>query len=179
MKTKLLTVGLLFIALNVAHAGSLYRWKDKDGKVHYGDKPAEDAVAAEQKKFTTQSATGEDEMPYGIRKAKQDFPVTLYVTTSCGDVCVQARALLNKRGIPFVEKNVVTTADADALKAKSGGNGVPTITVGRTVLVGFEATQWNGELDIAGYPKVAPYGVRPVVPPTPKPQQEVQPEAEQ
>jgi glutaredoxin len=170
MKVNYLLVALLFIAINVAQAGSLFRWVDKNGNVHYGDKPAEDAVATEQKKFSSPSAAGEDDLPYGIRKAKQDFPVTLFVTPSCGEGCAQARALLNKRGVPFVEKNVVTTADADALKAVSGGNGVPTITVGRTVLVGFEASQWNGELDIAGYPKVAPYGVRPVAPPTPKPE---------
>ena len=32
------------------------------------------------------------------------------------------------------------------------------LTVGKTLLSGFEAGQWNSELDIAGYPKTAPYG---------------------
>ena len=104
-----------FVSLNLpavaaagsAQADSLYRWVDKDGKVHYGDRPAEDAVKAEQKRFAGPSAAaGDDDLPYSVRKAKQDFPVTLYVSQNCGDLCVQARSLLNKRGIPFAEKNL-------------------------------------------------------------------------
>jgi hypothetical protein len=37
------------------------------------------------------------------------------------------------------------------------------------MLIGFEAGQWNSELDIAGYPKTAPYGSRPVPPAAGKP----------
>jgi glutaredoxin len=177
MKTFFLMISILLLATSSVHAGSLFKWIDKDGKVHYGDKPAEDAVAAEQKKFSATGASGDDELPYGVRKAKQDFPVTLYVTEKCGEPCVQAQSFLNKRGIPYTEKNLLTAEEFDAFKATTGSNGVPALTVGKTVLKGYEAGQWNSELDIAGYPKIAPYGARSKPPLAAKPVQPVNPEA--
>lgn len=170
MKFLFLAICLLAVACTNAQADSLFRWVDKDGKVHYGDRPAEDAIGAEQKKFGSAPAAGDDELPYVVRKARQDFPVTLYSAASCGDICVQARSLLNKRGVPYVEKNLVSKEDAAAFKKLTGGNSVPALTVGKTLLSGFEAGQWNTELDIAGYPKTAPYGSRPVPPAMAKPE---------
>ncbi|MFA6901930.1 MAG: glutaredoxin family protein [Gallionellaceae bacterium] len=177
MRTILLTVCFLFVAMSAAHAASLYKWTDKDGKVHYGDKPAEDAVKTEQKRFSGPAESGDDDLSYGMRKAKQDFPVTLYVAPNCGDICVQARAVLNKRGIPFAEKNLEAKEDIDEFKLKYGGHGIPSLTIGKSLLSGFEAGQWNSELDSAGYPKIAPYGTRPKQPVAPKPVQPVSPEA--
>ena len=169
MKFLFLAFCLLTVAFTNAQADSLFRWADRDGKVHYGDRPAEDAIGAEQKKFGSAPAAGDDELSYGVRKAKQDFPVTLYSAANCGDICVQARSLLNKRGVPYVEKNLASKEDAEAFKKLTGGDGIPALTVGKTLLNGFEAGQWNSELDIAGYPKTAPYGSRPVPPVVAKP----------
>ena len=77
--------------------------------------------------------------------------------------------MLSKRGVPFKEKNVASKEEQDALKAKTGVNNVPVLMVGKSVLNGFESGQWNSELDLAGYPKTAPYGARPVPPVVPKP----------
>lgn len=170
MKNIFMAICLLAALTTYAQADSLYRWLDKDGKVHYGNRPAEDAIGAEQKKFAAPAAAGDGDLSYSVRKAKQDFPVTLYVAPNCGDVCVQARSLLNKRGIPFVEKNLVSKEDIDAFKAKTGGNSVPVLEVGKSVLSSFEEAQWQGELDIAGYPKTAPYGSRPAAPAASKPE---------
>lgn len=175
MKLLIGTICLVLVAAS-AQADSILRWKDKEGKVHYGDRPAEDATAVEQRKFGGTPASGDDDLSYGIRKAKQDFPVTLYVAPNCGEYCVQARALLNKRGIPFAEKNLVTKEEIDAFKAKTGGNSIPALTVGKSFLGGFEAGQWNSELDIAGYPKIAQYGARPKQPVAPVPVPPVNPE---
>src|SRR5512139_2586000 len=164
-KIALLLAGCFVLA---AHAQGLYRWVDSEGHVHYGDRPAPQASKVEKKKFSGQSDVSDDELlPYASRMARQNFPVTLYVADKCGDICVQARALLNKRGIPFTEKMLSTQADSDALMKASGGNAIPTLAVGRSFLQGFEAGQWNSELDIAGYPKTAPYGARPVPPSQP------------
>lgn len=170
MRVFFFSIGLLLLVIAGAQAESLFRWVDKDGKVHYGDRPAEDAIGAQQKRFGSQSATGEDELSYGVRKARQDFPVTLYVAANCAELCVQARSLLNKRGIPFAEKSLNTQEDLDAYKKLTGGTSIPALTVGKTVLSGFEAGQWNSELDIAGYPKTAPYGSRPTLPAPSKPE---------
>jgi len=164
MKNIFISICVLLVVSSYAHAETLYRWVDKEGKVHYGDKPAEDAIKTEQRKFSAPTSFGDDDLSYTVRKAKQDFPVTLYVAANCGDICAQARAFLNKRGIPFAEKILATKKEIDAFKATTGGNGIPALTVGKSLLSGFEAGKWNDELDIAGYPKFAPYGSRPVPP---------------
>lgn len=137
-------------------AGELYRWVDSSGKVHYGDAPPPDAAQVETRKFSGTVAPDAD-LPYETRIARQNFPVTLYVGEECGEVCVHARELLNKRGIPFSEKKLVTKEEVESFKMLSGTDIAPTLAVGRTFLPGFRAERWSSELDIAGYPKSAPY----------------------
>jgi glutaredoxin len=130
---------------------------DKSGNVHYGDEPSAEAAKVEQKKFGGASAAEDADLPYATRHARQNFPVTLYVFSDCGEPCQQARTLLNKRGVPFAEKNLKTKEDIDAFKLKSGSESAPTLSVGSSWLKGFETGQWNSELDNAGYPKTASY----------------------
>jgi glutaredoxin len=165
MKSRYILVAILATATVSALAGELYRWVDQSGKVHYGDVP--DAVAAkpEQKKFSD-SATPDDALPYETRRAKEIFPVTLYVADNCKEPCQRARDLLNQRGVPFTEKMLVTQEEVDAFRKMSGAETAPTLSVGRNWLKGFWVDQWNSELDYAGYPKAAPYGFRPAPPPT-------------
>lgn len=155
MKHRVL-LSICFLAwLPVSHAGELYRWTDSSGKVHYGDAPPPDAAQIETRKFPD-AASGES-LPYETRRARQNFPVTLYVSNNCGELCDKARSLLNKRGIPFAERNLSIKAEADAAGQMPGLDTVPSLSVGRTILKGFLASQWNSELDIAGYPGSAPY----------------------
>jgi glutaredoxin len=143
-----------------AYAGKLYRWVDPQGKVHYGDLVPVDAVRVEVRQFSDVAIPGED-LSYETRRAQQNFPVTLYVADSCTDPCSDARSLLNKRGVPFTEKNLKTQEDMDAFKVLSGFDTVPVLGIGRALLKGFLAEKWNSELDFAGYPKTPPY--RPLV----------------
>ena len=155
----LLLAGLAMMPLG-AQAGELFRWVDSRGIVHYSDTPPPKSAQGETIKIS--GATGSDEaLPYETLRAKQNFPVTLYVGSACGDLCDQARSLLNKRGIPYAEKILKSTEDIDAFKKLSGTEGIPTLAVGKTYLGGFLAGKWHSELDIAGYPKVAPYGTAP------------------
>ena len=169
MKTIFLIFSILFALPAHVQAAGLYKWVDKNGKVHYGDHPAEDAVKPEHKKFSSNITTSDEDLPYSVRKAKAEFPVTLYVASNCGEECNQARAILNKRGIPFAEKNLESAADITAFKTNYGGTGTPSLTVGKKLISGFEAGQWTSELDRAGYPKIAPYGIRPAKPAEVKP----------
>lgn len=162
---------LLFLAclpgfVNSSQAADLYRWVDSSGKVYYGDVLPPGALNVEVKKFPKDSASNEY-LPYDTRRAQQNFPVTLYVGDGCGAACNQARELLNKRGIPFSEKTLKSRQDIEAFKRVSGFDAVaPTLKVGKEYLKGFEASQWNGELDLAGYPKTASYRQRVASPST-------------
>ena len=156
MKLYFILAAMLLATAGSAQADT-FRWVDKSGKVHYGDVPAEEAAQVEQKKFGVAPEAEDANLPYATRLARQNFPVTLYVFTDCGTPCQQGRDFLKMRGIPFTEKNLVTQEDMDAFKRKSGIETAPALGVGKDWLKGFEAGQWNSELDIAGYPQSAPY----------------------
>src|SRR3989304_2091497 len=160
-------VCLVFMFL-YAQAGELYRWVDNSGRVYYGDLPPADAVNVEVMK-ATRSDVPNEYIPYESRKAQQNFPVVLYVALGCGELCTQARSLLNKRGIPYSEKMVRTKDEIDAFRQLTGSEIVPTLAVGKTILKVLQSERWHGELDIAGYPKTATYRQRiaPPVPPVP------------
>lgn len=154
MRSRFLWAGWLVLACGSVLADELYRWVDESGKVHYGDIPAADATGAEKKKFSS-SSDNDAGLSYETRRAKQNFPVTMYVTENCGDICQQARDFLRKRGIPLTEKNLKTQEDLDAFKQLSGSDSVPTLAVGKSWLKGFQSQQWGGELDAAGYPQAS------------------------
>ncbi len=168
MKYFVLLSGLLAAS---AQAGELYRWVDSSGKVHYGDAPPA-VVEAERKKFF--DAGPDSALPYAARRAQQNFPVTLYVADNCEEFCKRAREMLVKRGIPFSEKKLATQEEIDAFKAQSGGDSVPALSVGKTYIHGFNDGSWQGELDIAGYPRIAPY--RPSAAPQPTEPQPTEPQ---
>ena len=153
MRRRFVWAGLIVLVGGNAQADGLYRWVDKSGKVHYGDAPAADAAKVEQKKFAAAPRADVDDLTYATRNAKKNFPVTLYIAENCGDPCKQAREFLNKRGIPFTENTVRTKEELGAFKQLSGGENVPTLAVGKTWFKNFQAEQWGGGLDTAGYPQ--------------------------
>lgn len=164
---------LAFVPLGVQ--GELFRWVDKDGKVHYGDTKPADVADVESKKLSSSASQNED-LPYETQRAQQNFPVTLYVTSGCGVPCNQARSMLAKRGIPFSEKSLNTQEEVDKFYKMSGSSGAPTLAIGKNYLSGFLESKWNTELDVAGYPKTASYRQRaaPSAPPATPPAAENQ-----
>ncbi len=147
----------LVLMLQPGYAAELYRWADNHGKVHYGDaQPNEDAEQLNLKIYgSPQAASGVDDttLPYETRRAKEHFPVTLYVTAECTSACQLARDFLSKQHIPYGETVLKTKEETAAFQKKSGSDSVPTISVGNTWLKGFEPQQWLDALDTAGYPK--------------------------
>jgi hypothetical protein len=175
MKTIFFVASILALASIGAQADTLFRWVDKEGKVHYGEKPAEDASAVVQKKFATPTVTNEDLLSYETRRARESFPVILYVGERCGEPCVQARDYLNKRGIPFSEKFLANDEEIAAFKSLSGMQALPSVAIGKSYLQGFSESQWGSELDIAGYSREAPYGYQPLAPVSAQPASAVVP----
>ena len=153
---KVLLVALLGLNVFVsaaANAQTLYRWVDKDGKVQYSDMPPPANAKNTQQKRLGDNLIEQDKMPYALRMAVQNNPVILYAN-DCGNGCDAARALLNKRGIPFVDRNPQKDAEAaKALTALAGALEVPTIAIGSSKVSGFTESEWNSALDSAGYPR--------------------------
>lgn len=176
------TLALLLVCSALActaGAAEMYRWVDKDGKVHYTDSPPPaTARKVEEKNLGGNNSVSAGDLPYATRMAAKNFPVTLYVS-NCGEPCTQARQHLAKRGIPYAAKNPASSqADADALKKLVGTPQVPVLVVGSaSPLKGYDAASWDAALDAAGYPKSKPYGYKePKIPEEAKPENAAKPE---
>lgn len=143
----------LAAGMSSAVAGKVYHWKDDQGRSHYSDKPPPEAAQSVEEKRVF-SGTPDAAQPFSIRKIAQDFPVVFYSAHECAELCVEARALLNGRGIPFEEKPLVTNDDIEAFKGVFGDPvEVPAMTVGKRPLRGFDTGGWNTLLDSVGYPQ--------------------------
>src|SRR6185436_9215132 len=148
---------LLLAALVVTYAATaaaqLYRWTDEKGKVHFSDTPPPPGARNVQKKAGGPAAASAGEnLPFALQRPMKEFPVTLWSAPSC-ESCAPARQLLNARGVPFKEVSVRTDEQIAELNKAIGGNVVPALVVGPTVIKGFEEGGYHRALDIAGYPK--------------------------
>ena len=143
----------LALAPGAGSAQQLYRWTDAAGRVHVTDTPPPPTAREVQKKTFRGSVVDTDQPPFELGKAMKDAPVTLYTSPSCKDPCSQARAALNRRGVPFKEIVVWNPETNALLQRVSGANQVPTLTVGGAVQKGFEQGAFDRALDIGGYPK--------------------------
>ena len=148
---------MTLLLASTANSQQVFRWVDKDGKVHYGDilpPPAE--VKSVQTKKLTDSVIEQDDVPFAVEQAMKNNPVTLYAN-NCGELCANAKALLSKRGIRYAEKNPEADPVAGAaLKQTAGGLQIPTIMIGAVSVAGFDEEGWNSALTNAGYPRNNP-----------------------
>ena len=158
MKTRIVSLlGLVFL-LSATVQAEMYRWVDKSGKVHYSDQlpPPSEAKKVEEKKFGGNLSQGGN-LPYATQQAAKNFPVTLY-TGDCGEICIQAKNYLAKRGIPYSERLPgKNPADAELFKKISKENLIPLLQIGSTQQKGFDEAAWAAALDQAGYPKTNPF----------------------
>jgi glutaredoxin len=132
-----------------------YKWVDADGHVTYGDQPPKEARKLEQLGPVNGSIDTVDALaglPYEIRRAARDFPVTLFARDDC-HVCDDARAYLRAHGVPYAERSVITRGDIEAFRRLGGGEQLPAVQIGRQVLQGYEPVAWGEALANAGYPQ--------------------------
>jgi len=129
---------------------NVYRWVDKDGKVHFSDTPPPKDVKESSSKRMGGDA-GEPQLPIATQEAMKRNPVKIYTSTDCGDLCENGRALLARRGIPYAERNAANKEDAEAVKKLVGALQVPVMLVGERTVKGFDEELWNSALDNAGY----------------------------
>ncbi|MEW5887677.1 MAG: glutaredoxin family protein [Pseudomonadota bacterium] len=160
MKLRMPTLVVLLALATGAAAQTLYRWVDREGKVHYSDQPPPaDARKVHQPRVggnVVQTST----LPYATQKARELYPVTLYTSAECKSECDMARGFLTRRGIPFSETVLATPEDHENFKKlfKADGVFLPSLAVGSRRMQGYEEGAWNGLLDDAGYPRSVPPG---------------------
>ncbi|MDR1661917.1 MAG: glutaredoxin family protein [Azoarcus sp.] len=142
------------------HAETTYRWVNAAGETVFSDLPPPPGTSYQ--KIEGGGYEGEQTLPYAIRVVAEKYPVILYTAANCKEICAEARALLNGRGVPFSEKLLSTSEEIDEISRQRGKRlAIPTLSVGSQDFPGFEAASWNNLLDLAGYPASAPYGSKP------------------
>ena len=167
MQTRTIALSLLAAALAGAFFAeaqtNVYRWVDKDGKVHFSDAPPPaDAKDATQKRVGG-GGSDDTQLPYATQVAARRNPVTLFTGAACGDPCANGRELLTRRGIPFTERDAQNNADdQEALKKLIGALDVPLLVVGESKIKGYEESRWQDSLDSAGYPRTRLPGQAPL-----------------
>jgi len=138
-----------------AFAQQVFRFVAPDGRVTFTDlRPLEAGANATAAAIGPARPGGSDDMaglPFELRQAAAAYPVTLFSGPECAP-CVQGRALLTNRGIPFTEKTVSTNEDIGALKRLIGTPTLPVLTIGGQQLKGYSEVEWRQYLDAAGYP---------------------------
>ncbi len=142
------------LLLAISPSQAQYKVIGADGKVTYSDRPppgAEGKVSALGAKAAAEPAG--PALPFELRQVASKYPVTLYTVTGACEPCASARQLLKQRGIPFAERQVVTSEDSDALEKLSGAREAPTLTIGSQTLRGLAPEVWVSYLDAAGYPR--------------------------
>lgn len=147
-------VGVLCLAcLAQPSLAQQYKIIGSDGRVTYTDRPPlTPGDKLSPLKTASALAAPTTTLPADVREAAQRYPVTLYGSTNCAP-CDSGRQLLQQRGIPYVEKSVLSTEDSAMLLRLTGGSELPVITVGAQVVRGWSAAGWNSYLDAAGYPR--------------------------
>jgi glutaredoxin len=156
-RSPLVALSLVAIALLAADAAAqtLYRYVDANGRVVYSDQPPPPSVKDAQMRQLPENVIETDPRPLQARQAAEHFPVTLY-TFDC-DICREAQALLVKRGIPFQTVIVTDEAGAAKLKALTGKQSAPVLTIGdKEIMQGYNEQRWQAMLDEAGYPRSMP-----------------------
>lgn len=152
MKLRALIAVFVLTTAFAASAQQLYRWTDETGRVHITDTPPPASARNVQQKSGSVAAL-ESQQPYELALAVREFPVSLYTAPNCTDPCAAARALLNKRGVPFKEVRVVDEQSRDELQKVSGSMDAPTLVVGRSVHRGYQQGAYDALLDSARYPR--------------------------
>ena len=133
---------MLCALLALPAAAQVYTWKDKDGRVHFGDRPPPEAKADEVRIRSYDQPSAPQDWS-GVIKGKSSRVaaassqgVTMYATDWCG-VCKRARSYFAAKGIAYTEIDVEKSEAGRREFAQLGGKGVPLIVAGGKVMRGF------------------------------------------
>lgn len=144
----------LIALLAAVPAHAQYKVVGADGKVTYTDRPpASAAKVTALGRSGVASGPTDAALPLELRQPAAKYPVTLYTVGGACEPCEAARQLLRQRGIPYGEKQVLSSEDSEALERLSGGRDAPTLAIGTQMMRGYAPAVWSSYLDAAGYPR--------------------------
>ena len=143
---QVLAYSLSLVLLSSLCGAEIYQWRDKQGNLHFGDKPPADAKAETVKvKINTYDSVeiiddGKEEDQNKEKKPSKQ--VVMYSTQWCS-VCRKAKRYFRENNIPFQEYDVEETEKGRRDYIAMNGNGVPIIMIGKKRMNGFSPSYFE------------------------------------
>ena len=136
---KIITVYLLLIPCFI-NAEDIHKWRDDNGKIHFGDKPPSDVKS---ELITVKPNVYETPNIENLSAAfSTSNKVVMYSATWCG-YCKKARNYFKANNIPFSEYDVENSKKGKRDYKKLGAKGVPVILVGKERMNGFSVASFE------------------------------------
>ena len=132
----------------------IYQWRDKDGNLHFGDKPPAEAQTKKVKlKINSYQSVqlgdnplAQDNSTSNKGKSAKDKPrsrkVVMYSASWCG-VCKKAKRYFRQNHIAYSDYDVEKSEKGRRDFAAMGATGVPVILVGRQRMQGFSISHFK------------------------------------
>ncbi|MFV1997216.1 MAG: glutaredoxin family protein [Acidiferrobacterales bacterium] len=137
-------------------AERLFKIVDEQGNVTYQTAPPTGDDSVEQRDIYGGEGPAEEEI--ARERATFDYPVTLYAIKKCKP-CDQAREQLQKRKVPFDEKDPTSDAKLYQKYTKMvDGTNVPGLSIGENIVADYTEEALGKALDAAGYPPLEKKG---------------------
>jgi len=140
---------MLIVTLSVS--AEIHKWVDENGKVHYGDRPAQSGdvqyleVSVESFSSVEIRELNPDDLAILTENEKDKVKkkkVVMYSTENCG-YCKKAKAYFNAKGISYSERDINKDESARRQWQKLNGTGVPLILVGKNKMSGFSVARFE------------------------------------
>jgi glutaredoxin len=135
-------LGCMLIAPSAAAASEVYRWRDSNGVVHYGDRKPADAESERVELRDSKGLDGFVAAPVATPAPGSAPPafvapdILMYDHPNCG-YCRQAERWFNSRGLRFRRIDITASKRNHDQFLRDGGRGTPLIFVDGVAVRGF------------------------------------------
>ncbi len=126
---------IVYLVTSSGASAQIYKWKDADGKTHFGQRPpnVEDADQIKSPVSTVSSNSFQ---------SVNGPEIVIYTTAWCG-YCKKAKAYFAANKISYKEYDIEEDRFAKRAYERMGGEGVPLILVGDQRLTGFSERRFD------------------------------------
>ena len=140
---QIIILFLFALLMQTSHA-QIYKWKNADGTVHFGDKkPTNKKSENIQLKINTyKSVTIDPTILKNTKKTNTNKNVSMYSAAWCG-ICKKAKKYFNKNNIAYIEYDIDKDKAAKKRYKAMGATGVPVIFIGDRRMNGFSAASFE------------------------------------
>jgi glutaredoxin len=144
---RYLTGLLLLSLLGSVAAEGVYRWVDRDGVTHFGDRP--EASWAERVEIDPLARSGSVVASSEALEAEQQPMIIMYSAEWCG-VCKQAKAYFSKHNVNYSDYDVEKSPRGISFYSRLAHKSVPQFMINGRRVAGFTKSNFDNLLGMKG-----------------------------